>query len=128
MLVPPSIISEVSTNADATLTPTARDKLDLQVAKQNVNLCRATVAGAATARYRTRVFAQAAQSGAGFVEPAIASQLLLLVCVSGPLHLEGGVAVVATTALCGYRWITVQVRVRVMPSTAWMREATSRPS
>jgi hypothetical protein len=51
VLVPPSIVSEVSTNADATLTPTARDKLDLQVAKQNVNLCRATVAGAATARY-----------------------------------------------------------------------------
>ena len=61
------------------------------------------------------------------LEPAIPSQLLLLVCVSGPLHLEGGVAMVAT-ALCGYRWITVQVRVRVTPSTAWMREATSRPS
>jgi hypothetical protein len=61
------------------------------------------------------------------LEPAIASQLLLLVCVSGPLHLEGGVAVMATP-FCGYRWITVQVRVRVMPSTAWMREATSRPS
>src|SRR5919107_487957 len=39
VLVPPSIVSEVSTNADATLTPTARDKLNLQVAKQNVNLC-----------------------------------------------------------------------------------------
>jgi hypothetical protein len=56
MLVPPSIVSEVSTNADATLTPTARDKLDLQTAKQNVNLCRATVAGAAIARYRPQVF------------------------------------------------------------------------
>jgi hypothetical protein len=33
--------------------PTARDKLDLRVAKQNVNLCRATVAGAAAARYWT---------------------------------------------------------------------------
>jgi len=29
------------TNADATLTPTPRDKLDLHVAKQNVNLFRA---------------------------------------------------------------------------------------
>src|SRR5215213_8243804 len=39
VLVPPSIVLEVSTNADATLAPTARDKLDLQTAKQNVNLC-----------------------------------------------------------------------------------------
>src|SRR5215217_5447753 len=30
-----------STHVDATLTPTARDKLDLRVARQNVNLCRA---------------------------------------------------------------------------------------
>src|SRR5512132_489996 len=30
------------------------------------------------------------------LESATPSQLLLLVCVSGPLHLEGGVAVVAT--------------------------------
>jgi hypothetical protein len=126
MLVPPSIISEVSTNADATLTPTARDKLDLQVAKQNVNLCRARVAGAAPARYRTGSLSRPPSRALAVLEPAIASQLLLLVCVSG-LHLEGGVAV-AATALCGYRWITVQVRVRVMPSTAWMREATSRPS
>jgi hypothetical protein len=29
---------------------------------------------------------------------------------------------------CGYRWITVQVRVRVTPSTTWMRKTTSRPS
>jgi hypothetical protein len=29
---------------------------------------------------------------------------------------------------CGYRWITMQVRVRVTPSTSWMRETTSRPS
>jgi hypothetical protein len=35
--LPPS--SRRTTNADETLTPTARDKLDLQVAKQNVNLC-----------------------------------------------------------------------------------------
>jgi hypothetical protein len=28
----------------------------------------------------------------------------------------------------GYRWITVQVRVRVTPSTTWMRKTTSRPS
>ena len=27
-----------------------------------------------------------------------------------------------------YRWITMQVRVRVTPSTTWMREATSRPT
>jgi uncharacterized protein with GYD domain len=31
-------------------------------------------------------------------------------------------------ASCGYRRITVQVRVRVTPSTTWMRETTSRPS
>jgi hypothetical protein len=29
---------------------------------------------------------------------------------------------------CGYRWITMQVRVRVTPSTTWMRKTTSRPS
>jgi hypothetical protein len=28
----------------------------------------------------------------------------------------------------GYRWITMQVRVRVIPSTTWMRDTTSRPS
>jgi Luciferase-like monooxygenase len=28
----------------------------------------------------------------------------------------------------GHRWITVQVSVRVMPSTSWMREVTSLPS
>ena len=50
MLVPPSIVSEVSTNADATLTPTARDKLDLRVAKQNVNLCQVTLADRVTIR------------------------------------------------------------------------------
>jgi hypothetical protein len=27
-----------------------------------------------------------------------------------------------------YRWITMQVRVRVTPSTTWIREATSRPT
>jgi hypothetical protein len=32
---------EVSTNADSTLAPTARDKLNLRAARQNVNLCRA---------------------------------------------------------------------------------------
>src|SRR4029453_5363169 len=37
VLVPPSIVSEVSTNTDATLTPTARDKRNLQVAKQCVS-------------------------------------------------------------------------------------------
>ena len=40
VLVPPSIVLEVSTNADPTLAPTARDKLDLRVARQNVHLCR----------------------------------------------------------------------------------------
>ena len=29
---------------------------------------------------------------------------------------------------CGYRWIIMQVRVRVTPSTTWMWETTSRPS
>ena len=38
LLVPPSTVSEVSTNAGPTLAPTARDKLDLRVAKQNVHL------------------------------------------------------------------------------------------
>jgi hypothetical protein len=33
------------------VAPTARDKLDLRVAKQNMNLCRATVAAVATVRY-----------------------------------------------------------------------------
>jgi hypothetical protein len=69
MLVPPSIVSEVSTNADATLTPTARDKLDLRAAKQNVNLCRAHGSGCGHCRYRTRGFEQAAQSGAGCAGP-----------------------------------------------------------
>src|ERR671912_2642489 len=41
VLVPPSIILGGSTHVDATLTPTARDKLDLRVARQNGNLCRA---------------------------------------------------------------------------------------
>jgi hypothetical protein len=45
VLVPPSIVSEVSTNADANTGSAARDKLDLRVAKQNVNLCQARVAG-----------------------------------------------------------------------------------
>src|SRR5829696_2682675 len=39
VLVPPSIVSEDRPTPTRTLTPTARDKLDLQVAKQNVNLC-----------------------------------------------------------------------------------------
>jgi hypothetical protein len=30
------MVLEVSTNADPTLAPTARDKLDLRVARQNV--------------------------------------------------------------------------------------------
>src|SRR5512132_4338854 len=34
--------------------PAARDKLDLRVAKQNVNLCTATLADEATARHRGR--------------------------------------------------------------------------
>src|SRR5262245_52154983 len=63
MLVPPSIVSEVLTNADATLTPTARDKLDLRVAKRNVNLCGPTVAGAATARYQRRSLVPVTWSG-----------------------------------------------------------------
>jgi hypothetical protein len=32
--------------------PAARDKLDLRVAKRNVNLCQATVAGTVTARHQ----------------------------------------------------------------------------
>jgi hypothetical protein len=46
------------------VVPAARDKLDLRVAKQNVNLCWATVAGAAIDRYnRDRVDDPAARSG-----------------------------------------------------------------
>jgi hypothetical protein len=51
-------------------------------------------------------------------------QLLLLGAVPGT-HLEGGGS---GDRFFGYRRITVQVRVRVTPSTAWMREATNRPS
>jgi hypothetical protein len=32
--------------------PAARDKLDLRVAKRNVNLCQATVAGTVTTRHQ----------------------------------------------------------------------------
>src|SRR5215216_100258 len=52
VLVPPSTVLEVSTNAGPFLAPTARDKLDLRVAKQNVNLCQATVAGTVTTRHQ----------------------------------------------------------------------------
>src|SRR5215213_9495540 len=41
VLVPPSTVSEDRPTPTRTLTPTARDKLNPQVAKQNVNLCRA---------------------------------------------------------------------------------------
>src|SRR5215218_5372837 len=40
-----------STHVDVTLTPTARDKLDLRVAGQNVNLCRAHGDGTAIVRH-----------------------------------------------------------------------------
>jgi hypothetical protein len=46
------MVLEVSTNAGHDLVPAARDKLDLRVAKRNVNLCRATVAGTVTARHQ----------------------------------------------------------------------------
>jgi hypothetical protein len=46
----PSIVLEVSTNAGPYLAPTARDKLDLRVAKQSVNLWQATVAATACHR------------------------------------------------------------------------------
>src|SRR5215213_6983387 len=39
VLVPPSTVSEDRPTPTRTLTPTARDKLNPQVAKQNVNLC-----------------------------------------------------------------------------------------
>jgi hypothetical protein len=45
-----SIALEVSTNAGPYLAPAARDKLDLRVAKQNVNLWQATVAATACHR------------------------------------------------------------------------------
>src|SRR5215218_2422853 len=45
VLVPPSTVLEVSTDAGPTLTPTARDKLDLRVARQTLNLCRAHTNG-----------------------------------------------------------------------------------
>jgi hypothetical protein len=43
------MVLEVSTNAGHDLVSAARDKLDLRVAKRNVNLCQATVAGTVTA-------------------------------------------------------------------------------
>jgi hypothetical protein len=43
------MVLEVSTNAGHDLVPAARDKLDLRVAKQNVNLCQPTVAGTVAA-------------------------------------------------------------------------------
>src|SRR5215211_1217881 len=46
----PSAVLEVSTNAGPYLAPTARDKLDLRVAKQSVNLWQATVAATACHR------------------------------------------------------------------------------
>src|SRR5215218_4071723 len=46
----PSVVLEVSTNAGPYLAPTARDKLDLRVAKQSVNLWQATVAATACHR------------------------------------------------------------------------------
>src|SRR5215217_8212095 len=122
----PSIVLEVSTHVDATLTPTARDKLDLQVAKQNVNLCRATVAGAATARYRTPGLRAGRPVGRWLRwSPRSCAAPASGVRFPGRIsRVRGG----SDDHFCGYRWTTMQVRVRVTPSTAWMREATSRPS
>src|SRR5918994_1103117 len=105
VLVPPSIVLEVSTNADATLAPTARDKLDLQVAKQNVNLCRAH------------------GSGCGHCPlPNPGLEMLLLGC--GSRDASRGRRGGRGDRFSGYRRMTVHVRVRVTPSTAWMRETT----
>ena len=57
----PSIVLEVSTNAGPYLAPTARDKLDLRVAKQSVNLWQATVA--ATACHRASGHAEQQDDG-----------------------------------------------------------------
>jgi hypothetical protein len=46
----------------------------------------------------------------------------LLACTARPGGSSGG-----RGESFGYRWITMQVRVRVTPSTTWMRAATSRP-
>src|SRR5215208_6273958 len=57
----PSVVLEVSTNAGPYLAPTARDKLDLRVAKQSVNLWQATVA--ATAGHRASGHAERQDDG-----------------------------------------------------------------
>ena len=57
----PSIVLEVSTNAGPYLAPAARDKLDLRVARQSVNLFQATVA--ATARHRASGHAEQHDDG-----------------------------------------------------------------
>ena len=69
--------SEESITAAPTLAPAARDKLDLRIAKQNVNLCQATLAGTAAARYQPAGRHGAGPgSGAGVaVAFALASQL-----------------------------------------------------
>jgi hypothetical protein len=82
---------------------------------------------AATARYRTQVTEMPLRGRWPRWSPRFLRSSCFWCAFPGPQYLEGGVAVVATR-FCGYRWITVQVRVRVMPSTAWMREATNRPS
>src|SRR5215212_4441899 len=91
VLVPPSIVLEVSTNAGPTLVPTARDKLDLRVAKENVNLCRATVAGAATARYRTRGSEMPLRGRWLRWSPQFLRSSCFWGAFPGPQYLEGGV-------------------------------------
>jgi hypothetical protein len=87
MLVPPSIVSEVSTNADATLTPTARDKLDLRVAKQNVNLCRAHGSGCGHCPLPNPGLRDAAQMALAVLEPRFLRSSFLWWMFAGP-HLE----------------------------------------
>src|SRR5215207_2373007 len=96
VLVPPSIVSEVSTNADATLAPTARDKLDLRVAKQNVNLCRAHGSGCGHCPLPNPGLRDAAQRALAALEPSSCAA-----AAAGLLpgaYLEGGGVTVGATA------------------------------
>src|SRR5829696_2145503 len=125
VLVPPSIVSEVSTHADVNSNADGKGQAQPAVAKQNVNLCLAHGSGCGHCPLPNPRLRDAAQRALAALEPPIPALLLVLVCCPGRIsRWRDG----RGDRFCGYRWITVQVRVRVTPSTAWIREATSRPS
>src|SRR5829696_10533655 len=79
-----------------TLTPAARDKLNLQVAKQNVNLCLAHGSGCGHCPLRTRG-SEMPLSGAGCAGAPHSCASAGSGVLPGP-HLEGGVTVEATAS------------------------------